>query len=34
MINKLTVEELNTFIKKHQEITQLSYSIVTKETNK
>ena len=29
-INKLTVLELNDFIKKHQEIKQLSFSIVTK----
>lgn len=30
MINALTLKELNTFIQKHQEVTQLSFSIVTK----
>jgi len=34
MINKLTVTELNKFIKKHNEIVKLSYSIVTKEITK
>jgi len=29
MINALTLEDLNQFIQKHQEITQLSFSIVT-----
>ena len=29
-INSLTVDELNTFIQKHQEINKLSFSIVTK----
>jgi len=29
MINALTLKELNTFIQKHQEVTKLSFSIVT-----
>ena len=29
-INKLTVEDLNQFIKKHDEINKLSFSVVTK----
>ena len=29
-IEKLSLEELNSFIKKHDEITKLSFSVVTK----
>ncbi|WP_412726638.1 M16 family metallopeptidase [Arcobacter sp. 15-2] len=33
-INKLSVEELNNFIKKHKELNQLSFSIVTQSVTK